>query len=103
MIIDAVYVFFAELEGFTQKVAPRRGHLGGDLEPHRVPPAAFTHLVFDHLQKVVGFVFGDVDVGVSGEAKGVARAHLMTREEVADLRADDLFGQHETKRSVGVV
>ncbi|MDQ0991688.1 hypothetical protein QFZ74_002916 [Streptomyces sp. V3I7] len=62
-----------------------------DLEAHRRPEAAPHELLLQGLEQVLGVVLLDLEVLVAGEPEGVGLQHLHAREELLQVRGDDVL------------
>ena len=62
-----------------------------DLQAHRRPEAAPHELLLQGLEEVLGVVLLDLQVLVAGEAEGVVLQHLHAREQLLQVRGDDVL------------
>ena len=70
-------------------------HVGLDLEAHRRAEAAPGELALERGEEVLGVVLLDLEVLVAGDPEGEVLAHLHAREEVVEVRRDDVLERHE--------
>ena len=71
-----------------------RVHARADLDAHDLAEAPPAQLVLDGLQQVVGLV-GDLEVGVARDAEDVVVEDLHAREQLVEVRGDDLLERDE--------
>ncbi len=65
-----------------------------DLQPHRRPEPAPHQLLLQRLEEVLRVVLLDLQVLVAGEAEGVVLQHLHPREQLLQVRGDDVLDGH---------
>ncbi|GAA3505923.1 hypothetical protein GCM10019016_130370 [Streptomyces prasinosporus] len=61
------------------------------LQPHRRPEAAPHQLLLQGLEEVLRVVLLDLQVLVAGEPEGVVLQHLHAREQLLQVRGDDVL------------
>ena len=62
-----------------------------DFETNRRPEAAAYQFALEGLQKILGVIFFDFEVLITGDAERVMLADLHSREELVEVSGDDVF------------
>ena len=70
-------------------------HVLLDLEAHRRAEAAPGELALQGGEQVLGVVLLDLEVLVAGDPEGEVLADLHAREELVEVRGDDVLEGHE--------
>ena len=88
-------VLVGEVELFEQHAEHVLGHAGLDLDAHRLAEPAAAELHLHRFEEVVGLLFFEREVGVAGDPEDQVLVEHHPREQVGELRRDDLFdGDH---------
>ena len=90
-----VDVFIVDLQLLEQLAADAIGDADVDLQPHARAEPAPAHLAVDDRQQVVRLLLQDVDVHVARDAERVAAEDLHAREQIVEVRGDQLLERQE--------
>ena len=92
---DAYTSSSSMLELLDEQAADALGDADGDLEAHAGAEAALPDLAVDDRQQVVRLVLEDVHVHVARDAERIAAEDLHAREEIVEVRGDELLERQE--------
>ena len=90
-----VHVVVAQVELALEQLADLVGHARVDLQAHRPAEAPPPQLELDGGQQVVGLFLLEGEVGVAGDPEGVVLLDLHAREQLDQVRRDDLLERDE--------
>ena len=91
----------ADLEVLGQDVEDARRHTGFDVQQRDGAAPELAQASVDALEQIVGLVFFDFQVRVTNDAKQIRALDLRSREELLDVRANDVLDEDVRRRASG--
>ena len=93
--VDAIDVGILELECTREELCKLAWHLRADLHAYSIStPSTLANTLGDSRDKIVGFVFSNIDVSITRHAEEMTLLDTQTREKDAGMRPNDILEQH---------
>src|SRR5262249_50218981 len=83
--IQPVKIHFSQVEKLENQFAKFPGTIRGNFETNGVATAGTTQFLFDGPEKIICFLFVDVEIAVPCDAEGVRPVKNKTRKEIGNM------------------
>ena len=92
---DRIHILFLQLKRLAQHFDHWNTHCGRDFETHTKSESPLAQRLLDRLQKVVGFILFDFDIGIARNAEWLAFQDRAARKQRSNVCRYEMLEQDE--------